>query len=120
MNQYLKAFLDYYRMSVREIIENINPVPVLFADTKHKMIMKYWNGEPYTSGCSTCSFVCVEKGQTVRVIVASRFGWLGITEDLNKTHGYGAQVEIDELENYRDTIEVKNENNLAASETKDS
>jgi hypothetical protein len=40
------------------------------------------------------------KGKRVRVVMASRFGDLGITHDLTAEHGYELRVAVDELDNF--------------------
>lgn len=46
-----------------------------------------------------------EKGQRVRIVMFSRFGDVGITEDLESETGYGARVEIEALKNLSMTKE---------------
>jgi hypothetical protein len=41
-------------------------------------------------------------GITVRVVMASRFGDLGITEALHRGHGYDARVNADQLMDFRE------------------
>lgn len=40
------------------------------------------------------------EGRPVRVTMASRFGDVGITEDLDAEHGYGKRVAVEELTNF--------------------
>jgi hypothetical protein len=40
------------------------------------------------------------KGKRVRVTMASRFGDVGITDDLTKEHGYSTRVSVDDLSNF--------------------
>jgi hypothetical protein len=40
------------------------------------------------------------KGKRVRVVMASRFGDVGITEDLEAEHGYSERVAVEELSNF--------------------
>jgi len=42
------------------------------------------------------------KDKRVRVVMASRFGDVGITEDLTKKHGYSDRVSIDDLSDFSD------------------
>lgn len=43
------------------------------------------------------------QGKRVRLVMASRFGDIGITENLDATHGYQARVGIDGLSNFSET-----------------
>lgn len=40
------------------------------------------------------------KGKRIRVVMASRMGDVGITEDLKAEHGYSDRVDIKELNNF--------------------
>lgn len=40
------------------------------------------------------------EGKRVRVVMASRFGDVGITEDLSADHGYSARVAVEDLTNF--------------------
>lgn len=40
------------------------------------------------------------EGTRVRIVMASRFGDVGITEHLNRTHGYEMRVHIEELKDF--------------------
>jgi len=42
------------------------------------------------------------KGKRIRVVMASRFGDVGITENLNAERGYSARVSVEELTNFSD------------------
>lgn len=53
-----------------------DPVPVLFAD---------------------------HEGQRVRLVMANRFGDVGITPDLQALHGYSKRVQVETLSNFRVT-----------------
>lgn len=41
-------------------------------------------------------------GKRVRVVMASRFGDVGITTDLNAEHGYSERVAVEDLTNFSD------------------
>jgi hypothetical protein len=43
-----------------------------------------------------------EAGQRVKIVMVSRFGDVGITEDLNAENGYGARVLLDDLCDFTD------------------
>lgn len=61
----------------------------IFAKLKKDVNMNVWNGKhPVDSNITT--HVC-KSGTKVRVNMVSRFGDVGITEDLNKKFGYDAR-----------------------------
>jgi len=43
--------------------------------------------------------------QRVRVVMASRFGDVGISINLHREHGYSKRVAVEELTNFRNTLE---------------
>ena len=43
----------------------------------------------------------IPAGTTVKIVMWSRFGDVGITDDLEAEHGYGARVNLSELKNVR-------------------
>jgi hypothetical protein len=43
----------------------------------------------------------VKKGTPVKIVMVSRFGDVGITDNLKAEHGYHARVTFDQLENLR-------------------
>lgn len=45
----------------------------------------------------------VPAGTTVRIVMASRFGDVGITDDLSKEMGYGSRLAPEKLSNLRKT-----------------
>lgn len=71
----LRAFLDFHRAPA--IAQQGKTRPTLFA--KHN-------------------------GQIVRVVMASRLGDVGITKELDRTHGYEARVAVQELTDFTDTM----------------
>lgn len=42
-------------------------------------------------------------GSTVRIVMVSRMGDVGITENLEATTGYGARLKLEDLTNFRQT-----------------
>lgn len=42
--------------------------------------------------------------QTVRVVMASRFGDVGISKQMNREHGYYKRVSVEELTNFRQEL----------------
>lgn len=43
----------------------------------------------------------IPEGTTVKIVMWSRFGDVGITDDLDADHGYGARLDLSELKNVR-------------------
>ncbi len=43
-----------------------------------------------------------DKGKRIRAVMASRFGDVGITEDLTAERGYSSRVAVEELSNFSD------------------
>ncbi len=68
----LRAFLDYARSPAHGMLRD-GPRPKLFADYG---------------------------GKRVRVVMASRFGDVGITSKLSDEHGYDKRVAVDSLSNF--------------------
>lgn len=69
-----------------------------YAELKEDVIFKYWQGHG-----ADPEFIeeQVPAGTTVKVVMASRFGDLGITKNMDVDHGYECRVEPDLLENCR-------------------
>jgi hypothetical protein len=74
-----------------------------YADLKEDMIFSeyqgHWNDVPEPVMVKRT----VPKGTTVRIVMVSRFGDIGITDHLEKEYGYECRVDPDRLENYRKT-----------------
>ena len=67
----------------------------IFAKTKNDVSMNVWNGiHPVDENCQlhTC-----ERGTIVKVWMVSRFGDVGITDNLIDATGYNARVAVDDL-----------------------
>ena len=65
----------------------VNRLPAI---EKHLVVNKY--GEP--------KCFADYHGERVRLVMASRFGDVGITSDLKAEHGYQSRVQIDALSNF--------------------
>lgn len=93
----LRAFLEFNR---RPAINKIGPSPFLFARLKIPKTGerggRHWMGEAPT-------VINLASGQRVRVVMASRFGDVGVTERLGDEHGYVVRVHIDELCDFSET-----------------
>jgi hypothetical protein len=48
--------------------------------------------------------VPVEAGQTVKIVMVSRFGDVGITEDLTAEYGYGHRCKLEDLYDWRNEL----------------
>ncbi len=72
-----------------------------YASLKKPVVMQHftgqWNGtEPVFRG------VPCEAGRRVKIVMVSRFGDVGITEDLSAESGYGARVLLSDLQDFGD------------------
>lgn len=66
-----------------------------YADLKEPLTMKHFLG--WERGEAKMQKVPLAAGHRVRIVMVSRFGDVGITEDLDSENGYGARVSIDSL-----------------------
>lgn len=73
-----------------------------FGEIKDPITMKYYKGY-WKDGEPAMKETNLPAGTTVKIVMVSRFGDVGITEDLHVEHGYGARVKLDDLENLRKT-----------------
>lgn len=101
MNGALKQYLDYFGRSAIEINHDRRPRPKLFATTTVPVTLHKWYGHG-----SDPEWVDVELpvGTTVKVVMYSRFGDVGITDQLDAEHGYSARVDPESgvLDNWRE------------------
>lgn len=71
--------------------------PWLFGRLKRPVIMQtylgYWNSSGPEVERRT-----IDAGTLVRIVMVSRFGDVGITDDLNATYGYHARVLLKDLD----------------------
>lgn len=101
---------DSLMQCVREFLEiaraiavmRTRPYPPLFANVNRNVTMSeylgYWkNDEPKIREH------ILPRGARVRVVMASRFGDVGITDNLEAENGYGARVFIPELYDFART-----------------
>lgn len=61
-----------------------------FATLKHDVVLSKWNGHGANPEFTD---VPMSRGSRVRVVMASRFGDVGITDDLTAIHGYHLRVQ---------------------------
>lgn len=75
------------------------PAPALFAklrgDETGQVYLGYWK-----AGKAAMKNVTLKAGQDVRVVMASRFGDVGITNDLNAAHGYILRLPVSALTDF--------------------
>lgn len=56
-----------------------------------------WHGARDDQGEPQFDYRTLAAGTTVKVVMVSRFGDVGITDNLSAEHGYGARVWLDDL-----------------------
>lgn len=71
-----------------------------FAKLKEDVTMEYYAGY-WENNNPKMNKVEVKKNTLVKIVMVSRFGDVGITEQLDKEYGYGARVNLDELYDYQ-------------------
>lgn len=95
----LRRFLGYRRLPAIEQTLHEHEEPELYArliaDRDGRSFLGHWNGnEPAMKP------VPMKAGQVVRVVMASRFGDLGITPDLKASRGYVARLNVSDLTDF--------------------
>jgi hypothetical protein len=73
-----------------------------FGETKNPITMEYYKGH-WEDGKPAMNKIELPAGTTVKIIMVSRFGDVGITENLDSDRNYGARVSLDDLKNLRST-----------------
>ena len=66
-----------------------------FASVREPLVMKKWNQRK--AGLPEFTDVPLDAGARVKIVMVSRFGDVGITDDLTAENGYHARVELDAL-----------------------
>lgn len=99
----LRKFLEYNRRPAIEKTLSDADAPKLFARLLLKQTgreyLGYWaKNEP------AMKTIELAAGQRVRVVMASRFGDVGITPDLTASHGYIARVPVSSLDDFSDSV----------------
>ena len=99
----LRAFLEFNR---RPAIDKIGDSPTLFATLKRDT--SYTESTPIPSPppfvwAMVHDTVTIPAGSRVRVVMASRFGDVGITPNLEEVHGYVARVSVEDLTDFGET-----------------
>jgi len=95
----LRVFLEFNR---RPAIKKIGKSPALFAILKNDAIGQVFEG--HDKNGPIIKQVPLRAGQHVRVVMASRFGDVGVTPDLVAEHGYVLRVPCSDLENFTDCM----------------
>lgn len=95
----VRKFLAYKRAPAIEQTLSDAELPKLFAtlkkDVKGQSYLGFWRGtEPAMVD------VPMTSGQRVRVVMASRFGDVGITPKLEDVRGYAARLFLDDLTDF--------------------
>lgn len=88
----LRAFLEWNR---RPADKKTGKSPVLFA-TLTETVAVHEN----VSQHGPITAMKLDAGTRIRVVMASRFGDVGITSDLTAEHGYMARVDVDMLTDF--------------------
>lgn len=72
----------------------------MFAEVTKPTTLSFYQGYWDENGPVTVDHE-IPAGTTVKIVMWSRFGDVGITDDLEAEHGYGARVNLSELKNVR-------------------
>lgn len=75
-----------------------------FAKLREPLVMQHYTGK-WQDGKPQFREVPCEAGQTVKIVMVSRFGDVGITENLTAETGCGARVDLKKLYNFSETAE---------------
>ena len=75
--------------------------PHRYAELKIDTKIRWWNGHYRKKGVPEFTYEVLPAGSTVKIVMASRFGDVGITPRLDEEYGYQARVTLDDLTNLR-------------------
>lgn len=70
--------------------------PYRYAKLREARVMRHYTGR-WDGNHPVMREVPCESGQKVRIVMVSRFGDIGITENLDAENGYGARVNLEDL-----------------------
>lgn len=59
------------------------------------VVLRKWNGSHYPTTEANMTDVPVPAGTTLKIVMVSRFGDCGLTDDLNAENGYHLRVDLD-------------------------
>lgn len=98
----LRAYLEYNRRPA--IDKNLSEAeePTLFATLKTDTYGESYLGHWHSKG-PVMQPMPMKAGQIVRVVMASRFGDVGITPVLKNAAGYVARLAVSDLEHFADS-----------------
>lgn len=71
-----------------------------FGEIKEPITMEHYKGY-WENGEPAMDKIDLPAGTTVKIVMVSRFGDVGITEKLDTDRNYGARVKLNALENLR-------------------
>lgn len=74
-----------------------------FARLRAPLVMRHYTGR-WVDGNPEFKETQCEAGQQVKIVMVSRFGDAGITDDLTAEFGYGARVYPDDLYDFSQTL----------------
>lgn len=75
-----------------------------YAKVKNATKLEHFKG--HSANGPVFEVVNIPAGTMVKIVMASRFGDVGITEKLDAEYGYGARVSMDSLYDYQKEMEV--------------
>jgi hypothetical protein len=75
--------------------------PFVFATVKIPTLMREWTGAREKNGDPIYVDRWIPSGARVRIVMVSRLGDVGITDDLKSTRNYFARVSLDHLTQIR-------------------
>ena len=99
----LRAFLRFKRAPA---IEQDGEPPALFATIRDKAMGRFYLGH-WIGNEPAMETVEIRAGQRVRVVMASRFGDVGITTRLQDRNGYMLRVPLAALTDFSETIGIR-------------
>jgi hypothetical protein len=67
-----------------------------YVTVARKLVLKKWNGRHPSDDKSNWSEAIMQPGATLKIVMVSRFGDCGLTDDLSAINGYHIRVEFDD------------------------
>ena len=67
-----------------------------FVTTVEEVILKKWDGHHPSNDESHWEIVVIPPGRTLKIVMVSRFGDCGLTDDLNAVHGYHIRLNFED------------------------
>lgn len=77
--------------------------PYKFARLKRPVEMWHWKGHSNEKGEPEFDKVPCKSGQLVKIVMVSRLGDVGLTEDLAAENGYAIRLPLDDLYDFMET-----------------